>query len=359
MTYSVGATGRPDGHEASTRKEIARRLAVVMGCAYEGEYDSLRRYATPLYFVPADTLTSDTASRLGIRDERDLYGGVVRHAFEATKAIAHPLLDAASHAPAGWCAEFPRLVAGVVLDGISVFAKEDAVRAGRQLLELGPVRVKAANGIGGRGQSIATNASDLARVVDAIDEAQIARFGFVIEQNLVDVTTYSVGQVRVADVVCTYYGTQHLTLNNRGVEIYGGSELIVQQGDFDILLASTVPEGIRLAIEQARAFDNAATRCFDGFFASRRNYDVAQGVDAAGHRRSGVLDQSWRLGGASGAEIGALEAFRADPALRAVRSSSCEVYGEAPVLPPNATVYFSGDDSHFEPLTKYAWTELP
>src|SRR5215475_11849488 len=106
----------------------------------------------------------------------------------------------ASHAPPGWCAEFPRLVAGVVLDGISVFAKEDAVRAGRKLLELGPVRVKAANGIGGRGQSIANNASDLTRVVDAIDEAVIARFGLVIEQNLVDVTTYSVGQVRVADL---------------------------------------------------------------------------------------------------------------------------------------------------------------
>jgi hypothetical protein len=359
VTYSVGAAGRPDGHEASTRKEIARRLAMFMGCAYEGEYDSLRRDGTPLYFVPADTLTRETASRLGIRGERDLYGGVVRHPFEATKAITHPLLDVASNAPAGWCAEFPRRVAGVVLDGVSVFAKGDALLAGRKLLELGPVRIKRANGIGGRGQSIANNASDLARVVDAIDEAEIARFGAVIEQNLVDVTTYSVGQVRVLDVVCTYYGTQHLTTNNRGVNIYGGSELIVLQDDFDALLALTLPEDIRLAIEQARAYDDAATRCFGGFFASRRNYDVAQGVDAAGRRRSGVLEQSWRLGGASGAEIGALEAFRADPSLRTVRASSREVYGKAPVLPPNAAVYFSGDDPHFEPLTKYAWTELP
>ena len=156
VTYSVGATGRPDGHEASTRKEIARRLAMVMGCAYEGEYDSLRRYATPLHFVPADTLTSDTASRLGIGDECDLYGGVVRHSFEATKAIIHPLFDGASRAPAGWCSECPRLVAGVVLDGITVFAKADALRAGRELLERGSVRVKAANGIGGRGQSMGT-----------------------------------------------------------------------------------------------------------------------------------------------------------------------------------------------------------
>src|SRR6185503_6987315 len=318
VTYSVGAPGRPDGHEASTRKEIARRLAMLMGCAYEGEYDSLRHDATPRYFVPADTVTRETASRLGIRDERDLYGGVVRHPFEATKVITHPLLDVASHAPAGWRAEFPRRVAGVVLDGVSVFAKGDALLAGRKLLERGPVRVKAANGIGGRGQSVAHSAADLARVVEAIDESDIARFGAVIEQNLVDVTTYSVGQVRVLRVVCTYYGTQHLRSDSRGVEVYGGSELIVVQGDFDALLALTLPENIRLAIEQARAYDESATQCFDGVFASRRNYDVAQGLDAAGHRRSGVLEQSWRLGGASGAEIGALEAFRADPSLRRV-----------------------------------------
>ena len=36
-----------------------------------------------------------------------------------------------------------------------------------------------------------------------------------------------------------------------------------------------------------------------------------------------------------------------------------EVYGAAPPLPENAAVYFSGDDPHVGPLTKYAWTEIP
>ena len=36
-----------------------------------------------------------------------------------------------------------------------------------------------------------------------------------------------------------------------------------------------------------------------------------------------------------------------------------EVYGAAPVLPANAAVYFSGNDPHVGPLTKYAWTEIP
>ena len=358
VTYSSDLATGPDGHEASTREEIGRRLAALTGFAYAGEYDPHRRYAVPPYFVPANTLTTEIASRLGIRSEHDLFGAVVPCAFMATKTITHPLLDAASCAPAGWYPEFPRRVAEVVLDGISVFARQDALIAARRLLAFGPVRMKRATGVAGRGQYVVADATELACALDAINAEEWAGSGAVVEQNLTDVTTYSVGQVRVADIVASYCGTQLLTTNNRGVEIYGGSALIVVQGDFDALLALTLPEDIRVAIAQARVYDDAAARCFAGLFASRRNYDVAAGLDATGQRRSGVLEQSWRLGGASGAEIRALEAFRAEPSLRTVRAISREVYGAAPVLPANAAVSFSGNDPKVGPLTKYAWTEI-
>jgi len=357
VTYSPAANDRPVGHQASTRKEIARRLAALMGIACEGEYDPLGRYDVAPYFVPSITLTSETAARVGIRSERDLFGGVVRYPFVATKTITHPLVGKASRAPPGWSVEFPRRVADAVLGGFSAFATEDAMVAGRSLLERGPVRVKLATGIAGLGQFVAEDASALARTLDAIDAEEMARSGVVVEQNLVDVNTLSVGRVCVADVVMTYVGTQHMTTNNRGQPIYGGSDITVARGDFDALLALNLSEDARLAIAQARAYDDAAMQCFDGFFASRRNYDVAQGADAAGRRRSGVLEQSWRLGGASGAEIGALEAFNADPSLRAVRAVAREVYGEVPPLPADAAVYFSGTDAHTGPLTKFAWTE--
>ena len=93
---------------------------------------------------------------------------------------------------------------------------------------------------------------------------------------------------------------------------------------------------------------------FPGFFASRRNYDIAQGSDAQGRRRSGVLEQSWRLGGASGAEIAALEAFRADPNLQSVRAATVELYGEGHPPPPRAVVYFEGIDPTVGPMTKFA-----
>jgi hypothetical protein len=110
------------------------------------------------------------------------------------------------------------------------------------------------------------------------------------------VTTYSVGQVRVDDLVATYCGTQSLTRNNHGDSVYGGSTLLVARGDFDALLTLDLAPFARRAIAQARVYDEAALRCFPGLFASRRNYDVANGIDAHGRQCSGVLEQSWRVG---------------------------------------------------------------
>ena len=51
-----------------------------------------------------------------------------------------------------------------------------------------------------------------------------------------------------------------------------------------------------------------------------------------------------------------LEAFRADPALRVVRASTVEIYGDREP-PPQATLYFRGVDEEVGPMTKYAVTE--
>lgn len=356
VTYSHNGK-RVDVHEAATREEIARRLAALMDCAYEGEYDARRRYAMSPYFVPGATLTLQTALRLAIHSETDLFGGVVSHPYMATKTITHPLVDVRSRAPGGWCGAFARQVVDVVLDGFSAFTKEDASRAGTKLLERGAVRIKRADGVAGLGQRTVDSATALADVLAAIDAEEMARSGIVIEQNLDDVVTFSVGQVRAAGLVGTYCGTQRLTTNHRGADVYGGSDLVVVRGDFDALIDLQWDQSARLAIAQARVYDTAARQSFEGFFASRRNYDVLQGSDAAGRRRSGVLEQSWRPGGATGAELGALQAFQEDAGLNLVRARSREVYGEAPELPADAVVYFAGVDPRIGPLTKYAWTE--
>jgi hypothetical protein len=158
----------------------------------------------------------------------------------------------------------------------------------------------------------------------------------------------------VAELVASYHGTQRLTPDNHGEQVYGGSDLRVARGDFEALLRLDLTTEARLAVAQAQTYDAATMAEFPDFFASRRNYDVAQGRDARGCRRSGVLEQSWRIGGASGAEIAALEAFRADPGLWSVRASTVELYGEGHTPPPWATVYFQGTDAKVGPITKYA-----
>ena len=358
-TYTVPEHGFAHRHERATRDGVARQLAALHGLHFVGEYDPAHPPPGPVYLVPSDTLVGvEGAAALGVRGEQDLFGGVVPHPFVGTKAITHPLVRPDAEAPQGWSFAFGPEVGGVVLAGFTAFAAEDARQAGRRLLGRGPVRVKPVRATGGREQEVVADAAGLDALLAAVDAAELRRDGVVLEEELGDVTTYSVGQVRVAGLVASYCGTQSLTTDNSGATVYGGSELLVARGGFEALPGLGLPAEAALAAEQARAYDAAATEHFPGLFASRRNYDVARGLDAGGRRRSGVLEQSWRIGGASGAEVAALEAFRADPGLRAVRAATVERYGGGrPLPPPHATVYFDGIDERDGPMTKYALAE--
>src|SRR5215469_4004392 len=109
---------------------------------------------------------------------------------------------------------------------------------------------------------------------------------------------------------------------------------------------------VRAAIAAARRYDEA-TEEFHGFTASRRNYDVARGIGADGWPQSGVLEPSWRIGGASSAELAAMAAFARDPSLKIVRASHVEEYGEGRRAPADAIVEFQGDDPEAGPLLRY------
>jgi Protein of unknown function (DUF3182) len=358
--YQNVEPGYGNSHERATCNEIARKLALIKGFEFAGDHEVSTRYPGPVYFVPRRTLVNlDTARDLGICDEDDLFGGVVPHAFVATKAITHPLLRTDAEAPAGWSHEFPARVGDGVLNGYSVFTMADALVAGERLLREGRVRLKLVRGVGGRGQRVVASRGELEAALAKIDPGELSQHGLVIEEDLQGVVTHSVGQVRVADLVASYCGTQRLTSDNDGVEVYGGSDLLVARGGFDALLALDLCDSARLAVAQARLYDAAARECFSGFFASRRNYDVAQGVGFGGEERSGVLEQSWRIGGASGAEIAALEAFRGDPDLRAVRASTVEIYGDGAAAPPSAEIYFRGVDDKVGTILKYTLLERP
>jgi len=341
------------GHEAITLETMAHRIAALMGGVYAGEYAPSASYAGPPFFVPADTLIDSQAASLGVRSIDDLFGGVVPYPFVATKIVSHPALTPGSRVPAGWSRTLARQLGDAVLPGFSVFTADDARKACSRLFELGVARLKPALGIGGSGQSVIACRADLDAALEQIDPDELHEYGLAVELNLDDAVTFSIGQAELAGIRITYHGTQRLTPNRNGTLVYGGSELHVVRGCFPALLALDLPAGIRTAVEQARCFDAALSQAFPSLFASRRNYDVIQGHDRDGRLRTGVLEQSWRIGGASPAEIGAIQAFQADPTLQRVHASTHEVYALQPA-PDDAEVYFSGEDPRVGPLTKYS-----
>ncbi|RCW63415.1 DUF3182 family protein [Pseudorhodoferax soli] len=355
MAYSQGLRGYASAHEQMTRMEVVRRLARLKGYAVSEEF--AQAPLGPVYLVPSDTLVGpERAQALGIHGRDDFFGGVVPYPFVSTKAITHPLVAADAMAPEGWNPAFSRMVGDAVLPGYTAFTRADAAAAADELLQAGPIRIKLVRETGGNGQTVAKDRAAFDTCLAGVADDMLDQDGVVIEQNLRQVQTLSVGQVHVAGMVATYFGQQRLTHNHHGAEVYGGSDLTVVRGDFQALLSLALAAEVRTAVEQALLYDSAAQACFPGFFASRINYDVAQGLMPDGQWRSGVLEQSWRAGGATGAEIAALEAFQADPQRRVVRASGYEVFGPCDALPPGAVVYFRGVDDQVGPLTKYTVT---
>jgi hypothetical protein len=121
-------------HERVTQRGVAARLAAMMGCGF----DEIKHVATSRaivlgYVVPDVTIPSLEAARaLSIRDEEDLFGGVVPFSFVAAKTTTPPLITPVALPPQGWAYRFHERVRGVTLPGWSAFSMSDA-RAGTQV----------------------------------------------------------------------------------------------------------------------------------------------------------------------------------------------------------------------------------
>jgi hypothetical protein len=340
-------------HEVETNRALARWLAQILGLKYGGSYDPELHNGRDLYLLPTQTLVGVAAARqLGVKGPEDLWGGYVDHDFICTKAISHGLRNKNAHAPEGWSPLFCERVRSVVLDGLSVFSMDDARPAAEHLLYTGPIRIKPIHACAGRGQEVIESIDQFDAILARPEAKALFTEGVVLEQDLDHVITHSVGQSFIGDTVLSYCGDQYLTEDGQGEQVYGGSNLLVVRGDYDDLLELEVPDDVRLAIRQAQVFDRAADEAYPGFYASRRNYDIAQGVDSNGKPRSGVLEQSWRMGGASSAEVAALQSFVNDPGMRAIRVSSVETYSDQP-LPADAIEVYRGPAQNSDFLLKY------
>ncbi|NYT44510.1 DUF3182 family protein [Alcaligenaceae bacterium] len=345
-------------HEKQILMRLGERLAALLRGEFGGLYQQQDYGSRPRYLIPTDTLIGlQQANHLGVYSDADLFGGVAPFSFMPTKAITHALHGPQAWAPPGWSRDFSAAVHDSVLPGYTVFNIDDARLAGARLLQHGSARIKPVHATAGRGQQRVSTVAELESALRDMDTTRLADCGLVIEENLVDVITYSVGQVRVAGMVASYVGTQRLTQDNQGEWVYGGSDLVVVRGGYDALMTLNLEDPFKVAVAKARIYDAAADRCFPDFFASRRNYDVASGRNDSGQFRCGVLEQSWRTGGASSAEVAALEAFAADPALQVVKAATIELFGTDAPAPAGAIQTYNGSDPQIGQLRKYVKVE--
>ena len=341
-------------HEVQTNRAVSQWLARLQGLEFGGDYNPALHGAADFYLVPTQTIVGhDQRALLRLRGPDSLFGGFVEHEFIATKAIVHPLPDDDAIAPSGWAPEFSDRVGDVVLEGATVFSLADARRAAAKRLSRGPFRIKPIHACGGREQITVPDIDAFDALLANPSADALFGAGAVLEEELTDVETYSVGQIRLQDRLLSYYGRQYVTDDGRNGKAYGGSALVAVLGTYTELLTLEMEDGARQAIRQAQIFDAAADAVYPSFFASRRNYDIARGTDSRGRQRSGVLEQSWRMGCASRAEVVALHAFSERPSSTVVHARSVEVYHPQP-LPGNAIEFFRGEDDEVGFIAKYA-----
>src|SRR5215831_10055109 len=295
-------------HHKVVLDATAKAIAKIKRYDFGGHYEAQCDYSGPLFFVPGDILLVEETADLGIRSSNDLYGGVVPHLFMKTKAITHGLISRHAERPLGWSMVFAERVREIVLPGYTIFSERDAQLAARRMLRRGPIRVKKPLSASGKDQTVVTRLNELDAVLEAVSPDEMAAYGLVLEENLRQVRTLSVGEVAVGSLRISYHGTQRTVSDNEGRPVYGGSDLVCVRGGWKSLDALPMSSEVRAAVAAARRYD-AATEEFHGFTASRRNYDVALGIGADGRPRSGVLEPSWRVGGASSAELAAFAAF--------------------------------------------------
>jgi Protein of unknown function (DUF3182) len=343
------------GHDCHTKIAVSRMVADLLDRPFTGVYDRGRHPGSALYLVPGETLSDEAElNSLGIHDRSSFFGGAVPWAFVGTKVISHPTISRPSHHPIGWNPQLAPMLKSAVLPGYSVFSQADARNAGLALLTDGAVRIKSATGVGGSGQSVARDLAALEAQLAAIDAIDLARHGWVMERNLEQVSTFSVGHVQIGPWTASYVGTQCNTTNHHGDQVYGGSVLNVVRGDLTHLLAGSLSARERRAAELAIRYHDAVHIAYPGMFASRVNYDVVHGTDEHGDLLCGVLEQSWRIGGASGAELAALQAFKKDSSLQKVQTAIREIYHDGRLVPPtDCTILYDETDPVAGRLTKY------
>ena len=102
------------------------------------------------------------------------------------------------------------------MPGYTVFSNRDAKVAAKRLLARGPIRLKKPLSASGKDQRVITTLNELDAVLETVVANEMAAYGLVLEENLRQVRTLTVGEVAVGDLRISYHGTQRTVADNEG-----------------------------------------------------------------------------------------------------------------------------------------------
>lgn len=285
-------------------------------------------------------------------------GGLVSEPFDQTKIVVHKRIDKTKTVLKGWSDAVAESLEPYVLPGFSVFDKESADKAIEFLLPGGNIRIKNPLDSGGTGQWTINSQQKYNQIINEIlrtlqdQGTNIAVTGLVFERELINPYELSIGQQFFDGHLLSFIARQKF-MRPFGIKIYTGVEKIFVRGGYAALLSLPLPELAKIAVDQVIRFEQRLVNK-PGIYITRSAYNVLQGYISRSnksHLYSGVVEQTWRIGGGTGGDLLAHEAFKHNTKLHIV--STCVVqehfsavdYLKIKPIEKNAMLTFDGPTS--------------
>lgn len=306
----IDLQGAPEAYRdfiAIRNGNIASVFAEVVKGEYRGEFSAR---SEGQYIIPATTITFEQARDLGIQTVEDFYGVAVQSIDEVGKAILHPSVSQES--PAFHNARFAEKVKQLVLPGATGFTREDLLTAynSNQLLSY-DLRLKLPNESDGNGQYHITSYEQLAHLLDIVGTEFIAEHGMVLEAEVKNPETVSVGFLTLGGETYAFLAHQKNDIVTEQDETgdtyersrYKGAYIAIMQSKDGIAGLLELPNLSHLEKDAIHAVSlfYQAYREEIGPMVSRISFDYLSGTDNQGNKLGGITDITGRLGGYCGA----------------------------------------------------------
>ncbi len=329
-------------HVAERNQNIGRVIANnILHIPYGGIAEPSRE----TYSLHGGSLTPRKAAQLAIAGANDLYGAVVTDAEQIHKSMFHPSIsgkDTSSFHSADLARGLEKTEA--VLPGVTAFRPEDLVDYLREMQGTGKkYRLKIPNASDGEGQHGGiTTVAELRKGMQLVGTQRIGIDGIVLEEEIIDPQTISVGSVVLGGEVYSFHLRQKDEVIAEGdkkrTRYLGAENIVVSRGSLsDISLTEGSPEEI--AREKAATFE----QLYQGHLnptLSRWSVDVVMN-----DRQAGITDlTAGRVGGTDPGLVLAVRELHNDPKLKTVTADVTLDYGKQKDVPEGAWVFINKRD---------------